>query len=48
MKIYFENNWLNIRLLDGEITFFAINWQFDEYYRGVDIIFLNFNILIYW
>jgi len=45
MNIRFCNFWHgNISLNHGCITIFYISWQFDEYYKGINIILFNFLI----
>lgn len=45
MKIKFRNYW-KMNNKSGFITFFEILWQFDGYYKGIQIIIFNFLIEI--
>jgi len=48
MNIIFHNLWLepHRHLLDNDIEFLNIYWEFDEYYRYIGIIIFNFGIEI--
>jgi len=52
MHFKFNNYWhqfdLNLIGESGFVTFFEIVWQFDNYYKGVQFILLNFELQIYW
>ena len=46
MKFSITNNWHKVEKNWSDITILRINWQFDEYYRGIGIEILNFTLYV--
>ena len=46
-QVKFNNLWIGrIHKDSGYLTGFDLSWQFDEYYKGITIVILNFQFRI--